>query len=148
MKKRLAMFILPFAVLLTGCSALGDVSESLAYVDEATGYVDEVNQFAEELPAIAETAIHDLDAQVQLEELLVEMQDKAEQFNVLESPAMLDDIHSQLLEHNEALTTKIDLYLENIEAGKLTDDLLSQIGLLEEVSVYDGLMDQLDKLSE
>ena len=148
MKKRLAMFILPFAFLLTGCSALGDVSESLDYVDEAMGYADDVNQFAKELPALAETAIHDLDAQVQLEELLVEMQDTVEQFNVLESPAMLDDIHNQLLEHNEALTNNIDLYLEKIEAGTLTENLLSEIGLMEELSVYDGLMDQLNKLSE
>ena len=148
MKRRLAMVILPIAILMTGCSALGDVSDSLAYVDEATGYVDDVNQFAEELPALAETAIHDLDAQVQLEELLVEMQDKAEQFNVLESPVMLEDIHNQLLELNEGLTTKIDLYLENIESGTLTESLLSETGLLEEVSVYTGLLEQLDKFGE
>ena len=148
MKKRLAMFVLPIAIFLTGCSALGDVSTSLNYVNEAAGYVDEVNQFAEELPAAAETALNDLDARVQLEELLTDMQAKAEEFTVLEAPAMLEDIHNQLLEHNENLTNGIDVYLKNIEAGTLTEDLLSEIGLLEEVAVYTDLLKQLNELSE
>ncbi len=148
MKKLVAMFILPMTIFITGCSAVEDVSNSLDYVTEAKEYMDEVNQFAKELPTVAEEAITDLNSKVQLEELLTDMQNEMEEFNILEAPAMLEDIHNQVVEHNEELASKIELYMEKIESGTLSSELLSEIGLLEEIAVYDDLLSQINKLSE
>lgn len=148
MKKLLATLVLPMAIFLTGCSTVEEVSNSLKYVTEATEYVNDVNQFANELPALAEAAITDVNSRIQLEELLTEMQSDIEEFNVLEAPAMLEDIHNQVVEHNMNLANGIELYLENIEEGTLSSELLSEIGLLEEVAVYTDLLSQIIELSE
>ena len=148
MKKLLSMLILPMAIFLTGCSAIEEVSDSLNYVTEATEYIDDLNQFADELPAVAEAAVTDLNSKIQLEELLTEMQSEIEGFNILEAPAMLEDIHNQVVEHNKELTSGIELYLENIEAGTISSELLSEIGLLEELAVYNDLLTEMKKLSE
>ena len=148
MKKLLATLVLPMAIFLTGCSTVEEVSNSLKYVTEATEYVNDVNQFANELPALAEAAVTDVNSRIQLEELLTEMQSDIEEFNVLEAPAMLEDIHNQVVEHNMNLANGIELYLENIEEGTLSSELLSEIGLLEEVAVYTDLLSQIIELSE
>jgi PBP1b-binding outer membrane lipoprotein LpoB len=148
MKKLLTMLILPMTIFLTSCSTIEEVSNSLNYVTEATNYIDDVNQFANELPTVAEAAINNLNSKIQLEELLIEMQNEIEGFNILEAPAMLEDIHNQVVEHNKELASGIELYLENIEAGTLSSELLSEIGLLEEIAVYNDLLSQIKKLSE
>lgn len=148
MKKVVALFVLPMALFLTGCSAIEEVSDSLGYVTEATSYVDEVNQFAEELPTLAEEAMTDVDAKAQLEELLTNMQAEIEAFDVLEAPAMLEDVHSQVLEYNTELTDGISVFLENINTDTWSADLLSETGLMEEIDVYNDLLGQITELSE
>ena len=148
MKKRIALFVLPMALFLAGCSAIEDVSDSLGYVTEATGYIEEVNQFAEELPTLAEEAMRDVDAQAQLEELLTNMQTEIEAFDVLEAPAMLEDIHSQVLEYNAELADGITVFLENINADTWSADLLAETGLMEEINVYNDLLGQITKSGE
>src|SRR4051794_1189960 len=105
MNKLLSMLILPMTIFLTSCSTIEEVSNSLNYVTEATDYIDEVNQFANELPAVAEAAINDLNSKIQLEKLLTEMQNEIEEFNILETPTMLEDIHNQVIEHNMKLAS-------------------------------------------
>ncbi|WP_455661530.1 DUF6376 family protein [Pradoshia sp.] len=148
MKTFLVMLILPAAVFLTGCSALEEVSDSLSYVNEAADYIDEVNQFADELPAAAEAAVTDVNAKIQLEELLAGMQSEIEGFDQLEAPAMLEDIHNQAIEHNQELANGIELYLESIDAGTISSEYLSEIGLLEDIAVYDDLLNEMKKLQE
>ncbi len=148
MKKIVAMLFLPMAIFLTGCSTLEDVSNSLDYVTEATDYIDEVNQFATELPTVAEAAINDINSQMQLEELLTEMQNEIEEFNILEAPGMLEDLHNQVVEQNKELASGIESYLEKIDAGSLSSELLAEIGLLEEITVYTDLLSEIKKFSE
>ena len=148
MKKIIALFILPMSLFLAGCSAIEDVSDSFGYVTEVTGYIEDVNQFATELPTLAEEAMTDVDAKAQLEELLTDMQTEIEAFDVLEAPAMLEDVHSQVLDYNTELTDGITVFLENIDAGTWSADLLAETGLMEEIEVYNDLLGQITELSE
>ena len=148
MKKLFAVLLLPMAVFLTSCSEMEQVSDSLKYVSEASDYINDVNQFANELPSAAESAINDLNSTIQLEELLTEMQTEIEGFNMLEAPAMLEDIHHQVVEQNKELASGIEVYLENIEAKALSPESLEEIGLLEDVAVYNDLLTEIEKLSE
>ena len=148
MKKLFAVLLLPMAVFLTSCSEMEQVSDSLKYVTEAADYINDVNQFANELPSAAESAINDLNSTIQLEELLTEMQTEIEGFNMLEAPAMLEDIHYQVVEQNKELASGIEVYLENIEAKALSPELLEEIGLLEDIAVYNDLLTEIEKLSE
>lgn len=148
MKKLVALFVLPMALFLTGCSAIEEVSDSFNYVTEATSYIDDVNQFAEELPTLAEEAMTDLEAKAQLEERLTDMQAEVEAFDILEAPAMLEDVHNQVLEYNAELADGIAVFLENIDAGTWSTDLLSETGLMEEIEVYNDLLGQIMELSE
>ena len=148
MRKFLGMLMISLAMFLTGCQTLEDASNSLNYVSEAKNYIDDLNQFANELPTITEAAVADVNSKVQLEELLNDMQSQIEAFNVLDAPSMLEDIHTQIVDQNKNLIHDIEVYLENIKAGTLSSELLTDIGLLEEVSVYNDLLNQLIEINE
>ena len=147
MKKLLGTILLSMS-LMVGCSGVEEVTNNLNYVAEATDFVAEVQNFANEVPALAEQAITDLNAQKQLEDLLSEMKADIQEFNSLTPPSLIEDIHNQISESNSALETGIDQYLTAIEDGNLTSDLLSEIGLLEEISVYTDLLEQIQKLDQ
>ena len=148
MRKFLGTLLIPLAIFLTGCQTLEDASNSLNYVSEAKNYIDDLNQFANELPAITEAAVTDVHSNTQLEELLNDMQSQIEAFNVLDAPSMLEDIHTQIVDQNKNLIHDIEVYLENIKAGTLSSELLTDIGLLEAVSVYNDLLNQLIEINE
>ncbi|MBY6038107.1 hypothetical protein KUV80_15720 [Fictibacillus nanhaiensis] len=147
MKKIMITGLLTFT-LLTGCSAVTDVSNGLKYVPEATDYINDVQQFANDIPALAETAITDQTARIELEKLLKEMKSDIQDFKELTPPSMFEDVHNQVIEHNNAFQEGIDNYLTAIKDGALNKDLLEQSGLLDDVAVYTDLLNQIKKLGE
>ena len=140
--------MLAITVMVTGCSGVEEVSNGLNYVSEASDFVAEVQTFAEEIPALSEEAITDLTAQKKLKDLLTEMKADIQEFDSLTPPSMIEEIHNQLSELNSALENRIDNYLTAIEDGNLSADILSEIGLLEEISVYTDLLEQIQKLDQ
>jgi TolA-binding protein len=147
MKKTIIAFCLSFAVL-TGCSAVEEVTNGLDYVPEATEYINDVQQFSEEITAIAENAITDEKARAELEKLLNDMNLDIKEFSGLTPPAVFEDVHDQVIEHNKTLQEGIDKYLGAVENGDLTSDLLEQSGLLEDIGVYTDLLNEIKKLGE
>ncbi|MFC7370610.1 DUF6376 family protein [Fictibacillus iocasae] len=147
-KKVFFSIIMLLSILMTGCQALSDVTNGIEYVPAATKYVDSVQQFANDVPALAEKAISDQQAAQDLEKTLQDMKSEIQAFNDLTPPSMFEDIHNQVLEHNEAFEQGIDTYLENVKDGKVSVDVLEQTGLMDEVAVYSDLLDQIKKIAE
>jgi PBP1b-binding outer membrane lipoprotein LpoB len=147
MKKTLMAAILSIT-LLTGCSAVNDVTNGLNYVPAATDYINEVQQFSKDIPALAETAITDQNARVKLEEALKEMKAEINEFGELKPPSVFEDVHNQVIEHNSTFQEGIDKYLTAVKNGELNPELLEQSGLLDDIAVYTDLLSQIKKLGE
>ncbi|MCM3733069.1 DUF6376 family protein [Fictibacillus nanhaiensis] len=147
MKKTLLAALLSITVL-SGCSAVNEVTNGLNYVPEATEYINDVQQFSKEISALAETAVNDPKAKAELEQMLEEMKTDISEFGELTPPSVFEDVHNQVIEHNNALQEGIDKYLTIVKDGKLNADLLEQTGLLDEIAVYSDLLTQIKKLGE
>lgn len=147
MKKTLIAAIISITVL-TGCSAVNDVTNGLNYVPAATDYINEVQQFSKEIPSLAENAITDQNARVELEEALKEMKADINEFGELTPPSVFEDVHNQVMEHNNTFQEGIDNYLTAVKNGELNPDLLEQSGLLDDIAVYTDLLSQIKKLGE
>lgn len=137
-----------FIMVLTGCSAVNEVSNGLNYVPEATEYINEVQQFSKEVSAVAEKAVNDPRAREELENLLGDLKADISEFSDLTPPSLFEDIHNQVLEHSNQLKDAVDQYSTAIKEGKLSTDLLEQSGLLDDIAVYNDLLSQIKKLGE
>ncbi|WP_416730523.1 DUF6376 family protein [Fictibacillus sp. JL2B1089] len=147
MKKTILAVLLSFSVL-TGCSAVEDVTNGINYVPEATEYINEVQQFSKEIPSLAEKAVSDQNARGELEKALEEMNTTIEEFNELSPPSVFEDIHNQVMEHNQTFQDGIDKYQTAVENGELTPDFLEKSGLLDDVKVYTDLLNDIKQLGE
>jgi PBP1b-binding outer membrane lipoprotein LpoB len=147
MKKTLMAALLSITVL-TGCSAVNEVKNGLNYVPEATEYINDVQQFSKEISAIAEKAVNDPKAREELEQLLGDMKSDISEFSDLTPPSVFEDVHNQVIEHNNQLQEGIDKYLSVIKDGELNANLLEQSGLLDDIAVYNDLLSQIKKLGE
>ncbi|MDM5317991.1 DUF6376 family protein [Fictibacillus sp. b24] len=147
MKKTLIAVLLSFSVL-TGCSAVEDVTNGINYVPAATEYINDVQQFSKDIPGLAEKAISDQNARVELEKALQDMNADIKEFNGLTPPSVFEDVHNQVMDHNQTLQDGIDNYLTAVKNGELSPDFLKESGLLDDIAVYTDLLNDIKKLGE
>ena len=148
MKKWLVIFsTVPF-LLLAGCSSIESVNNTLTYANEATDYVNEAITFADEVPPLAEQAVSDQQAAKELEAKLEEMKKDIEEFNKLQSPDMAAELHQQMVEQNNKVLDGIDLYLNNMEDGKLDPAILKNTEMFKSIQEIAGIIDQIKQLGQ
>ncbi|MGP7819801.1 DUF6376 family protein [Niallia sp. 01092] len=135
-------------LLLAACSPLEDTKNTLTYIDEATKYVNEANQFANDLPALTEKAVTDEQAAQELEAKLKDFQENIQNFNKLEPPSMMQDLHEQIVEQNNKLEKGITVYLDNIENGKLKKEVLENNELVQSIQEIQSIYKQIKELGE
>ncbi|GAA0328175.1 DUF6376 family protein [Bacillus carboniphilus] len=145
MKKWFGLVALLF--LLSGCSLIEGVNNTLEYVNEATDYINEASQFAGEVPALAEQAVSDPAAREQLVQQLEEMKEEIGEFNQLEPPGIAKDIHQKIEEYNTTIQTTIDQSLEKINEGQYKlEELLSNSPLIQTIENLQNTLNQLEQL--
>jgi peptidoglycan hydrolase CwlO-like protein len=147
LKKIITTMGLAGMMLLSGCSLLGEVNNTLKYANTTTEYMDSAKSFANEVPQLANDAVTNEEARQQLEAELTTMKENIQKFNETEVPSIAEDIHNQIVSTNAKLEEGIDLYLANIENGKLDPALLKDSGILTTVNEISSLMDQIKKLT-
>ncbi|KZE64925.1 hypothetical protein AWM68_09770 [Fictibacillus phosphorivorans] len=147
MKSILIAVLLSFSVL-TGCSVVEDVTNGVNYVPAATEYINDVQQFSKDIPGLAEKAISDQNARVELEKALQDINADIKDFNELTPPSVFEDIHNQVLDHNQTLQDGIDQYLTAVKNGEFSPDFLKESGLLDDIAVYTDLLNDIKKLGE
>lgn len=147
MKKILIAVLLSFSVL-TGCSVVEDVTNGVNYVPAATEYINDVQQFSKDIPGLAEKAISDQNARVELEKALQDINADIKDFNELTPPSVFEDIHNQVLDHNQTLQDGIHQYLTAVKNGEFSPDFLKESGLLDDIAVYTDLLNDIKKLGE
>lgn len=147
MKSRLLALMLLLG-LLTGCSMLDSVNQSLSYATEATNYVNDVSDFAEQLPIMAEEAITNPAALEQVTNSLQQMKDTIQQFSGLEPPTFAEDIHNQLSEYNAAFLQEINTYLEHLTNQTIDLEAIKQSEMFHTMSSITELMQQIEQLGQ
>lgn len=146
MKKKWLAVALTTVIGLSGCSFLEDVNGTIDYVNQATDYVNEATEFANEVPAMAERAITDTAALAELETRLLEMKQEIETFNELEAPGLAEDLHQQVMEHNDKALEGINVFLTNIENGKLDPALLENTEVFTTLQELADISEQIQQL--
>ncbi|MCQ6276305.1 hypothetical protein JMM81_15390 [Bacillus sp. V3B] len=146
MKKILIAFGIMGILFSSGCSLLGEVNDTMEYANTTTEYIDTANAFANEVPQLANDAVTNEESRQTLEEELTKMKEEINQFNTLEPPSIAEDIHSQIVSANVKLEEGIDLYLTNIENGKLDPALLENSEIITTVNEISSLMENIQQL--
>jgi hypothetical protein len=131
------------SIVLSGCSLVGEVNQSLEYANEATAYLTELSQFAEEAPQLIQDAATDSQAREELENSLNTLKQDIEEFNNTEAPAIAQDIHEQLVSKNEQLLAEIEKATEN---GELLIDQLENSTIFNTINEINELINQLEQL--
>lgn len=146
MKKISLAFLIASGMLLSGCSALEGVNNTLNYATEASEYVNEATAFGQEVPDLAKRAVNDEQAAKELETKLEEMKTNIEEFNELEAPEIGADLHQQVVAQNNRAMEGIDLYLENIEGGKLNSEVLKNNQAFQSLQEITTIIEQIKNL--
>ncbi|MEK3889210.1 DUF6376 family protein [Bacillus sp. FSL K6-3431] len=146
MKKIIAVFGLLSMLILSGCSLLGEVNNSLDYVNEVTDYINTAKSFANEVPPLAQDAVTDTEARENLENELQAMKEEIQTFNEMEPPSIAADIHENIVSSNKKLEEGIDLYLTNIENGTFDPEFLENSEIMKTISEITDLMNQIEDL--
>lgn len=142
MIKRLLLISLVLGVL-SGCSLVDSVNNSLDYTKEATTFINEASQFAESIPELAQQAATNTDAKETLTQELEAMKTRISEFNGIEAPAFAQNIHEQLVGLNDTLLTDINGYMDQIQNG-VTDFQNSNI--VQTINKINETMDMLQNL--
>jgi hypothetical protein len=148
LKKGFIVLIASLLILLSGCSLLNDAKNTITYVNDATDYLAKATTFANEAPSLAQQAVQDEQAAKELETMLQEMKQEIESFNELQAPEMAADLHQQIVNQNGIITEGIDLYLTNMENGKLDPAVLENTQIFQTVQEISSIIDQIKNLGQ
>ncbi|MGG2199441.1 MULTISPECIES: DUF6376 family protein [Paenibacillus] len=133
MKRYLLLLALVIGIL-PGCSALNEVNHTLDYINEATSFVNRASGFAEQVPVLAQQALLDPASRTALQQELESMRDGIVRFNGLEVPKVAQDLHKQLVAHNEALMKELTLHLEQMNQNVIDFKALADSPMLQTIN--------------
>ncbi|MFC0274000.1 DUF6376 family protein [Metabacillus herbersteinensis] len=145
-KKSIVLGMVVF--LLSGCSLLDGLNNSLDYANNTKDYVDNVTTFAEEIRSLSGEAVANEDSRIELENKLTEMKEEIQVFNEQEPPAIAEGIHEQIVGYNQSLDEGITLYLDNIEKGQLEPQILEDSNILQTIDQISSIKEQLNQLGQ
>lgn len=131
------------AGVLSGCSLLDSVNNSLDYTQEAGTFINDASQFAQSIPELAQQAATNADAKETLTKELEEMKTRIAEFNGIEAPALAESVHEQLVALNDTLLTDINGYMDQIQNG-VTD--FQNSGIAQTVEKINETMDMIQNL--
>jgi type I site-specific restriction-modification system R (restriction) subunit len=132
-------------MMLSACSLLDEVNNSLDYVNEAKNYINSLSDFAEEAPQQIQDAAVDPEVRQDLEDQLNTLVEEINEFNSIEAPAIAEDIHQDIVTKNEALIDEINTAMEN---GELALEKLENSEIINTVNDVTSLLESIEKLEQ
>ncbi|MBM7661786.1 hypothetical protein JOC85_002589 [Bacillus mesophilus] len=143
MRKSLISLAILAAVLLSGCSVVEDLNNSLEYTNQAMEHVDTWNSFGQEAPQLIQNAATNPEAKAELEAKLTNLIAEIDEFNQLEPPGIAEGIHQQIVEKNEALKGVIENAMVN---GEVALEKLENSELLKLINEVTELRNMIEGL--
>ncbi|MBW7452839.1 DUF6376 family protein [Paenibacillus sepulcri] len=145
MKMKLALFLAAIAIL-TGCSVVEQIDQSVNYTSEATTYVDQAAEFARKLPDMAQQTANDPEVKEKLVAELEAMKQRVTDFNALEAPAIAEDLHAKLQNYNAALQQEIDQILNSLLNDNPAVQAVKDSQIVQTLTEITRLMEQINNL--
>ncbi|URM31616.1 MULTISPECIES: DUF6376 family protein [Bacillaceae] len=146
MKKLILLGLLTVSMILSGCSVLGEVNNSIGYVNEATEHINTLSDFAEEAPQLIQEASADPALKQELEDRLMTLKQEVEEFIALQDiPTLAEDVHQELVTQNEAILAEINKVLED---GSLALDQLEKSELFTTIKEATSLINRIEALGQ
>lgn len=143
MKKLLVIVAIISSVLLSGCSLLEEVNNSLEYANKATEHINTWQDFGQEAPQMIQEAATDPETKQELEAELNALLEEIDEFNKTEPPAIAADLHQQIVEKNEALQEIINDAMVN---GELALEELQNSELITTINEITKMMNLVEDL--
>ncbi|WP_456276631.1 DUF6376 family protein [Bacillus sp. AK128] len=143
MRKLLIGVSLSAAILLSGCSVVEGINDTLEYTNNAMEHVDTWSNFGQEAPALIQDAATNPEAKEALETELTTLLTEIEEFNQSEPPAIAQDIHQQIVEKNDAIKGIIENAMVN---GEVVVEKLQNSELLQFVNEMTELKNLIEGL--
>ncbi|MBM7620876.1 PBP1b-binding outer membrane lipoprotein LpoB [Bacillus tianshenii] len=143
MKKSLMIIAIISSVLLSGCSLLEEVNNSLEYANKATEHINTWQDFGQEAPQMIQEAATNPETKQELEAELNALLEEIDEFNETEAPAIAADLHQQIVEKNEALKEIINDAMAN---GELALEELQNSELITTINEITKLMNLVEDL--
>ncbi len=133
-------------MLLSGCSFLNEVNDTLDYAEVTTEHIERLNTFAEEAPQLVENALSNPELVKELESQLSTLKTEIEEFIALtDIPTVAEDIHQELISKNELLLEEINKVLEN---GHIAIDKLENSQIFTTINDVTSLMNRIENLTQ
>lgn len=149
MKLRLPKVILIYvciAALVSGCSVLDEINNSLNYVDTTTTYISDAAVFADKIQTMGMQVTTDLETVKSLKTELGSMKEKIINFNGIEAPALAKEIHNQLVNYNEILLNEINGYLDKLNSN-INVEAIKDTQIFQTVEKIIQIQQQIEKIS-
>jgi len=143
MRKIMLIVVIFASMMLSGCSLLGEVNNSLEYVNAAKEHIGTLSQFAEVAPQLVKDAASNPEVKQELENQLVALKDEIQQFNQINVPTIAKDIHQQLVNKNDLLLGEINNVVEN---GHLMIDKLYDSQIFNTIQDITSLLNRIEQL--
>jgi PBP1b-binding outer membrane lipoprotein LpoB len=144
MKKTIMIFIVLSTMLLSACSFVNEVNDSIDYVNQTTEHIIALSDFANEAPQLLQEAALDEAKQQELEDKLFEVKASIEEFIATKDiPAVAKDIHQELVAKNEELLAQIN---QVVVDGHVVLNELQNSEILSTIENVQGLLSRLEKL--
>lgn len=146
--KKILLFCMMMLFTVTGCSIVEEGKDSLDYANKAIEYIDGVSTFASEAPALAQDAVNDEAARKELEVKLQDLQKEISVFNELTPPDFAKDMHQQIVDYNNQLSSLIDSTEQNIKDGKVNLAEFQNSELMQTVQDLQELKKKVESLGQ
>ena len=143
MRKIILVFVILSTVLMSACSLLEEVNNSLDYVNKATDHINTLSNFGEEAPQMIKDAATNPKTKEELENELKKIKQNLEEFNMIEAPALAEDIHQKLVDKNKAIEEVINGAMENGEIALEKLENTQIFTLITEITTFLNLLEEL-----
>ncbi|WP_141502865.1 DUF6376 family protein [Paenibacillus luteus] len=143
-KRSVTILLLSVMLLTSGCGIMNEVGQTVNFASETTDYLQSLTDFGQEMNSLAEQAVTDLDARVNLKEKLLALKEQVVQYEGLQVPEYAQNIHESISEYNATLQKGLDQALTNIEQGRAAFD---STGIPDTINKINELLNQVNQLT-
>lgn len=146
MRKIQIILVSVLLMLLSACSFLDTVNDSVEYVNTAKDHLNNLATFAEEAPTLMESAVNNPEAKQDLETKLVTLKQDIEEFiNMKNIPSVAESIHQELVSKNQVLLDEINKVIED---GHLAIEKLENSQIITTINEATLLMERVESLTQ
>ncbi|MGP9042739.1 DUF6376 family protein [Cytobacillus kochii] len=148
MKTKVYLAAFGLLLSLSACSPIEDTKNTLAYVNDVEDYMTEITQFANEFPEQAEQAITDENVAASLEKNVEDLQNAIDTIENTEAPELIDSLHAELVQQNEALSTQLVKLEESLEKGTLSEAFIEDQEFMQTINDITSIYNEIENLGE